>query len=501
MLKPIKLTGEQKKVLFLPAINPVQIKGVAGSGKTTVALYRAKHLIETQSDLFNEANVVIFTYNRSLAYFINSVKNAIDHETSSPGLDVEVTNFHRWAWWFLKERGYWEKYTISEASEKHIESAIERLKEKYPTARILNKKLKFYQEEINWIKGKLINGKIDYIEANRTGRGTTDRVTKEGKEILWKIYEEYQETLKNLSLCDFNDFAIFALRELEDPSFDPPYTHIVVDEAQDLNKAQILVISKLVKEHTNSITIIADAAQRIYKSGFTWSEVGINVKGGRTIEFKKNYRNTGAIALAAQSLLDKDPDKSEFTNPDPIIEGGVQPIIGQFNNWQSQMDDLCHCLGNVNLSKYDTVVLTRSRTSIQSIVEYLRDEGLAVEEINSKLLDFSRPSVKICTLSSIKGMEFDIVFIIDLNDDIIPYPPGFNEDNDEYHISTERRLLYTAMTRAKQLLFLFSNGVPSRYLKEIDENLIRFGGILGFNTFISILLLDNKNKNEGKGKI
>ncbi len=67
MLKPIKLKGEQKNVLFLPPTNPIQIKGVAGSGKTTVALYRTKHLLETQSNLFQEAKIVIFTFNRTLA--------------------------------------------------------------------------------------------------------------------------------------------------------------------------------------------------------------------------------------------------------------------------------------------------------------------------------------------------------------------------------------------------------------------------------------------------
>jgi superfamily I DNA/RNA helicase len=77
-------------------------------------------------------------------------------------------------------------------------------------------------------------------------------------------------------------------------------------------------------------------------------------------------------------------------------------------------------------------------------------------------------------MSSIKGLEFDNVFIIDLNDDIVPYPPGFNDANDEFHISTERRLLYTCMTRAKNKLYLFSSDKnnPSRYLKEIDANLL-----------------------------
>lgn len=72
-LKPIILKGEQKRVLFLPATDPIQIKGVAGSGKTTVALYRAKHLLDTYANLFNEAKVAIFTYNKTLVKYINAI--------------------------------------------------------------------------------------------------------------------------------------------------------------------------------------------------------------------------------------------------------------------------------------------------------------------------------------------------------------------------------------------------------------------------------------------
>ena len=62
------------------------------------------------------------------------------------------------------------------------------------------------------------------------------------------------------------------------------------------------------------------------------------------------------------------------------------------------------------------------------------------------------------------------MFIIDLNEGIFPHPEGFSEDNDELHISTERRLLYTCMTRARNMLFLLCSGKPSRYIKEINED-------------------------------
>ena len=69
-------------------------------------------------------------------------------------------------------------------------------------------------------------------------------------------------------------------------------------------------------------------------------------------------------------------------------------------------------------------------------------------------------------------LNFFNVFIIDLNDNVIPYPPGFNDAEDEFHISTERRLLYTSMTRARERLYLVSSGTPTRYLAEIDADLL-----------------------------
>ena len=101
-LKSITLTGEQKKALFLPATNPIQIKGVAGSGKTTIAMYRAKHLFDTYSDLFREAEIMIFTYNNSLTQYIQSLlpyvnggyqENTDTRKFSNKGPRVKVSTF------------------------------------------------------------------------------------------------------------------------------------------------------------------------------------------------------------------------------------------------------------------------------------------------------------------------------------------------------------------------------------------------------------------------
>jgi len=312
-LKPIVLVGEQKRVLFLQVTDPIQIKGVAGSGKTTVALYRAKHLIDTQSNLFQEAKVAIFTYNKTLVKYINSIKPLISGgykenseeivPTKPIGINgVKVINFDKWAYAFIEANmpniAPLFQRTVTGAVQKNI---LNTAKSKYSSEKIAaNKSIEFFAEEISWMKGKAFQSKEEYFEAKRAGRGTNDRVTKIDKETIWNIYTDYNNQLKANNQVDFDDYALLCLKIISsNPNLEKPFSHIIVDEAQDLSKAQILVISQIVSTETKSISIIADAAQRIYKSGFTWGEVGLNVRGGRTIEFKTNYRNTIPIAKAS----------------------------------------------------------------------------------------------------------------------------------------------------------------------------------------------------------
>lgn len=492
-LRPIKLVGEQKRVLFLQVTEPIQIKGVAGSGKTTVALYRAKHLLDTQSNLFNEAKVAIFTYNKTLVKYINAITPQISggyqpdsdeiNPTKPKGMNVFVTSFHKWAYHFIERNGIsLFKDVIENGSRRRIwktissmdqQSILHTIKRKYLLNPISNKSADFFIEEISWMKGQVFLNKDEYLEAKRIGRGTSDRVTKVDKETIWNIYTEYNNHLTASEKVDFDDYALLCLKIINSkPNLEKPFSHIIVDEAQDLSKAQILVITKIVSEETKSISIIADAAQRIYKSGFTWSEVGLNVRGGRTIEFKKNYRNTVPVVNAALSLLRNEKDKSDFTTVESARGGTQKPIMAYFNNWDEQCiyleKELNILISNDNIGS--TVILTRSHSGIRRIKNFLINKDFDIEELmTADDIDFESDTIKLCTLSSVKGLEFENVFIIDLNDDVIPYPPGFNDEDDEFHISTERRLLYTSMTRAREKLYLISSGNPSRYIKEIDE--------------------------------
>jgi superfamily I DNA/RNA helicase len=480
-LRPVVLKGEQKKVLFLPPTEPIQIKGVAGSGKTTVALYRAKHLIETQGNLFQEARVVIFTYNKTLTEYIKALsphvpggyrRESEDINTSAPkGLNVEIINFHKWAFHFLQSNGY-SLYKKTAQKQTQVE-ILESLKKSQLIANssITKKKAEFFLEEISWMKGKMFESEAEYLTSKRSGRGSGDRVTRQDKQAIWKLFLGYNTELKNRSLIDFDDYALLVIKAIEsNPLFIEPYTHLIIDEAQDLNKAQIIALSKIVSKETKSISIIADAAQRIFKSGFTWSEVGINVKGGRTIELKKNYRSTVQIVNAALSLLSNEPDQGEFTTVETARKGEAKPILGYFPNWKQEAIYVHDEIKKLKKIFQSIAVIHRNRAGVQDINTFLTQRGHETEVVYD-YVDFESDLIKVSTLSSIKGLEFDVVFVIDCNEDIIPYPDGFNEENDEYHISTERRLLYTSMTRAKERLYLLCSGHPTIYFEELNKKL------------------------------
>lgn len=466
----ISLTGEQKRILTLPLQNPILIKGVAGSGKTTVAIHRAKHLILSNNDLFSATHIGVFSYTKSLVKYVQSLLGDTTFTSK-----ISVTTFHKWAYGFLDNNKFWANHrTLSDKNEIEsiISSILLELRRQNPTRAVLLKTGEFFVEEISWLKGRLIFNKQDYIDVKRTGRGTADRVTASDKELIWSVYESYCSKLKEQSLVDFDDYAIESIKIVDSlPSFRYPFSHIVIDEAQDLTAAQLLLLTKIVDPVNNSITIIADAAQRIYKSGFAWSDIGLNVRGGRSVELKQNYRNTKQIAEAALSLLSHDPQNSDFSEHLLPHREGPVPIVKHVNGSASQYSELIKILSKIDLSNETVVFLHRNRRGVENILSSLKQKNFkCINIISSPSEDIKPAGIYGCTMSSIKGLEFDHVIICDLNDDILPYPGGFTDENDELHISTERRLLYTCMTRARKGLILLSTGKPCRYFQEIDHS-------------------------------
>ncbi len=116
----------------------------------------------------------------------------------------------------------------------------------------------------------------------------------------------------------------------------------------------------------------------------------------------------------------------------------------------------------------------------KSIRQYLNQISLAQDETGNKK-ELSNDTVTLITLHSCKGLEFPIVFMVGMEEGIIPHSRSLDENQGD--ISEERRLCYVGITRAQDELYLsyalgrtkygeIEPSHPSRFLKEIPESLI-----------------------------
>ncbi|SVE25954.1 uncharacterized protein METZ01_LOCUS478808, partial [marine metagenome] len=158
------------------------------------------------------------------------------------------------------------------------------------------------------IKGRGIRSLEEYLEIQRTGRGT--RFDGSRRRQAWAYMEEWNAGMTQRGTADFADTitrAVEHARNLNDPS----YRAAVIDEAQDLTLMGLQLVRTLVNgkdddDRDDGLLIVGDGAQRIYPGAFTLRQAGVEVRG-RTTVLRQNYRNTAEILAAATTVLGNGP--------------------------------------------------------------------------------------------------------------------------------------------------------------------------------------------------
>ena len=488
----IYLNPEQDKLVRLDPRGHRLIRGVAGSGKTTIALYRAKYLSENYLDMFIANKILVLTYNSTLVAFMREQARELGLE------GVEISTFHRWAYRYLTQKEVPIGNTVQGKEKGAIfKKACDEVRRRFPNHPLLNRNPFFFRKEIQWMKGSCILDLETYLSAERQGKG--GRLNAEDRKIVFAVFKQYQHEMQQKRRSDYEDFALLALDSLEDDDSFERYTHIVVDEAQDLSKAELTVITKLVNPQTNSINLLVDVAQKIYDTSFTWEGVGIDIQEEREHILNKNFRTTVEIAEAAYSLLEKDTDfvqnSEDYVKPEQINKDlrGCYPIYRRFGSLEEGTDyvveEIKRLKEQTTCGLSEMVILHPNSKSLRFIQKRLND----VHQIPNHSLTAQRSSheaeeVKLCTMHSIKGLEARVVFILGVDEGNLPFvapnviPPGDIAEK----VTQERKLLYVGMTRAKEWLYLISGRNPSRYLSEIDRRFLRLSASYRLRPFYAI---------------
>ncbi len=243
------------------------------------------------------------------------------------------------------------------------------------------------------------------------------------------------------------------------------YTALLVDEAHDFEDDWLRMAVKLVNPVTNSLLVLYDDAQSIYQKKrrkFNFASVGIEARG-RTSVLRMNYRNTSEVlALAvhcAQSLLQgageaRDDDEIPLVQPATAGRRGSLPVLIEARDEREEAELIAERIEQARAAGMpleDIAVLCRTKYMMRPIEQALHRRSVAVQSMGAQAFrrfDWNRPSVKLLTLHSAKGLEFPLVFVAGLQ-----AMPLKDEPLDD-----AARLLYVAMTRATHELVLTTHG-------------------------------------------
>ncbi|GEN56130.1 hypothetical protein GCM10012290_07160 [Halolactibacillus alkaliphilus] len=397
----MKLNVEQRKIVELEPQGHLAVKGVAGSGKTSVAIRRVSFLKEHYC-FEPDDRILLVTYNKTLLNFIHYQFNQLSEEEtydsflSEHKTDVTITTIDKLMYRSFKARmtrlGLQLK-TMTNRRQllKVMNHALYDMKDNYKDVTILSPKFQnFLLDEIHWLKACDIQDLNVYQEIDRIGRATGSKgmpqklhKNSETREAIFALKEHYDRLMLKEQWVDFPTINLMALREVEEH---PPegYTHIIIDESQDLTKVQLMYITHVQTDKPHqSIMFVADNTQSIYHlswlgKGRAYTTIGFDMSG-RARTLSKNYRTTTEISKAAYGLIEHDEailSNVDFVKPALIDRHGHAPIYRFFKDHSSHLVFLKQEIESL-IGEYqykDICIVAKESRFLEDIEQYLLSE-------------------------------------------------------------------------------------------------------------------------------
>ena len=454
----------QRKIVNKNYSGAARVLGGAGTGKTVVAMHRAKHLA---SGLKDKERILFTTYTANLA---SDIKDNLRKICTLDELRrIDVINLDAWVAQFLREHGYSAEIVYDDTVTKLWEDAVAAndFSGEFPVS--------FYEEEYNRIVVAQEAFSLEkYIKASRTGRGT--RLDRKKRMQIWKVFEAYQNMMKEQKVRDINTAMYECRLLLSKLTSETRYKHVIVDEGQDLSMNGFRLLRAIAgDEHDNDIFIVGDAHQRIYKNKAVLSKCGINVRGRSSI-LRINYRTTEEIRKSAFALLNGisfDDLDDDFDTGDRCqsLTHGKAPQVLRFNNANEEFDAVLKEIKRLidsGVSAKNICVVARTHKLLDDYISQFTSNGLRCYEIRgNKADDRGLDGIRVATMHRVKGLEFQYIFIVAANKRIIPLASAIDHTDsvsEQETMTAEKCLLYVALTRAQKGAYISSYGQISEFL-------------------------------------
>lgn len=439
-LMDVTPTAEQLALFSRIRTGTEIIRGAAGSGKTTTALLKLRAAVGfylNRQRRMKDAvpvRVLVLTFNRTLRGYVAELANR--QIASSDDVILEIDTFSHWAIKLLDNPTMIEFKVAQEVLNRG--------------AGALNLPADFVREEAQYVLERFLPDDLPtYLGARRDGRGTMPRMERPAREtLLNQVINPYRQYKQNSGQSDWNDLAIQLASEKR-----ASYDIVIVDETQDFSANEIrAIMNQLSENHT--VTFVLDSTQRIYPRKFIWSEVGVNLRAETSHKLTSNYRNTKQIAQFAASILAgmTVDDDGTIPNFSSASREGVMPIViaGRF---KAQVAFAVKKIKtSIDLTKESVAFLhAKGGGWFDELKQCLDREGLSYVSIARKA-DWPEGSenIALSTLHSAKGLEFDHIFVLGLNAEVVPVDDEGSDTSDTEKLNAIRRLVAMGVGRARQ---------------------------------------------------
>jgi DNA helicase-2/ATP-dependent DNA helicase PcrA len=454
----------QFQLITRPSSGFLAIRGAAGSGKTTVALHRIAYLSFEDSEVDTDRTLV--------AVFSRALRNYVGHVLPALGLtNVRIATFHDWA----AEQRKQHFPQLPRSVREDTPALVQRLK-LHPVIEVsLAKHIQLSdgarsagQALDDWASALTREELLAEACAEQTSPPFTREEIRRFVDWNQRRNEELFERLEGdrdiqAELDPEDDALLLRAWQLRVGPLQKRrgralrYRHVTIDEIQDFSPIEVKVLLDCL-DRNKSVTLAGDTQQHVIEhSGFTsWSEFlqRLGLSGTAIETLRISYRSTAQILEFALELLGdlrEDDEAPVATRSGPPVE------LFRFTDRGACVAFLADSLRDLTRKEPMASVAILAPTRGVSTLYYdglMKSELPQIRQVMNQDFTFS-PGIEITEIEQVKGLEFDYVILVDVNDENYSSAPG------------DRRRLHVGATRAVHQLWLTSVGTPSSLVRSV----------------------------------
>lgn len=471
---------EQNQIIRNKDIRTLIIQGVAGSGKTSIALHRIAYLLYTFRDSISSKDILIISPNKVFSDYISNVLPELGEET------VPETSMEQILSGVLEHKYKYQTYfgLVNELLEKPSSSLIDRIAYKasfgfiseldkfilhientyfkaadvkltkyitIPAPFIEEQYLRFNRYPIRRRFDAMADYMLDMLKIQYTFTVTTTGRNLLKKEIRLmfagnndiQVYKDFFKWTNNPGMfkmrkghtLEYSDLAPLAYLHLAlEGNGNQPFRvkHLLIDEMQDYSPIQYKVIQKLFPCRK---TVLGDAGQSVNPYGSSTAEtIQKSLTASEIMKLCKSYRSTFEITDFAQKIH----PNAEL---EPVARHGEKPQILQFGSAVEELSGIMGLISTYRKSGYKSLgIICKTEQQARKMADMLKSYANDISFLSSQSSAFVQ-GIVITSAHMAKGLEFDEVII-----------PQTDERN--YRSEIDKSMLYVAVTRAMHRLTL-----------------------------------------------